>query len=263
MAPPSRPRFSWEPGAGLHDGRRMKTPTLLLALLAPLMGAWPLAAPATGLVPFEARYEAFHKGAAAGQATMRVAPTAGARWRIDLDVHGEKGLAGLAGLDVAQSTVFDLAGEEYRPVSQSTVRKAFFMGRKSVGTYDWTSGTARWTGDIKAARRKPVALQAGDMSGLLINLAILRDAEPGRHLRYRYVDGGRVRPHEYVVSAVPERITVGDLVYEALRVSRANGGEDETIVWVADGVPTPVRILQREDGQDAIDLRLTSYKGVQ
>jgi hypothetical protein len=37
----------------------------------------------------------------------------------------------------------------------------------------------------------------------------------------------------------------------------------ETIVWVADGVPTPVRILQRQDGQDAIDLRLTTYQGVQ
>ena len=31
--------------------------------------------------------------------------------------------------------------------------------------------------------------------------------------------------------------------------------------WVASGVPTPVRILQRTDGEDAIDLRLIEYQG--
>lgn len=45
-------------------------------------------------------------------------------------------------------------------------------------------------------------------------------------------------------------------------VSRTNGGNDETILWVARGVPTPVRILQREDGEDGIDLRLVAYEGV-
>ena len=48
-----------------------------------------------------------------------------------------------------------------------------------------------------------------------------------------------------------------------LRVSRSNGGNDETIFWVADGVPTPVRILQRENGEDGVDLRLIEYQGVQ
>jgi len=57
-------------------------------------------------------------------------------------------------------------------------------------------------------------------------------------------------------------VTVEDLSYSALRVSRSNGGNDETIFWVADGVPTPVRILQREDGQDGVDLRLVEYQGV-
>ena len=37
---------------------------------------------------------------------------------------------------------------------------------------------------------------------------------------------------------------------------------EETSIWVVDGVPTPVRILQRENGQDTYDLRLVEYKGV-
>ena len=108
----------------------------------------------------------------------------------------------------------------------------------------------------------PLPLQAGDMSALLMNLAVIRDAAPGRQLTYRVVDNGRVREYQYVVSPEPETVTVEDLSYSALRVSRSNGGNDETIFWVADGVPTPVRILQREDGQDGVDLRLVEYQGV-
>ncbi|GAA4860965.1 DUF3108 domain-containing protein [Luteimonas vadosa] len=232
---------------------------LLFTSLLLLVGAG--SAAAADLQPFVASYQAYRAGALAGTATMRVVRTRAPLWRIDLDLQGDRGLAGLVGLDVAQSTVFDALGDGYRPLSQSTVRKAFLLRRKSVGTYDWAAGTARWTGDVKAERQAPIALQPGDMSGLLINLAILRDAEPGKSLRYRFVDGGRVRIHEYLVSDATENVGVGDLRYEALRVSRSNGGNDETIVWVADGVPTPVRILQRQDGEDGIDLRLIRYQG--
>ena len=38
------------------------------------------------------------------------------------------------------------------------------------------------------------------MSGLLINLAVIRDAQPGKSLHYRFVDDGRVRDHQYVVA---------------------------------------------------------------
>ena len=134
------------------------------------------------------------------------------------------------------------------------------MGRRTVGTYDWSARSARWQGDIKKRHRQPVALQPGDMSGLLINLAIVRDARPGAVLRYRFVEGGRVRDHVYQVASAPETIAVGELSYSALRVARSSGGNDDTIVWVAEGVPTPVRILQREDGEDAVDLRLIEYQ---
>ena len=228
----------------------------LAAATAPSLRAAPLE-------PFVASYEAFNKGKLAGNATMRVVRSEAPRWRIDLDIAGNRGFLGVIGLNIDQSTVFDESGGRYRPLSQSTVRKALLFGRKIVGTYDWNARSARWTGDLKKDRRQPIPLQDGDMSALLINLAIMRDAAPGKALRYRFVDGGRVRPHEYVVASEPESIAVGELSYQTLRVSRSNGGNDETIFWVADGVPTPVRILQRENGQDAIDLRLIEYQGVQ
>jgi len=131
-----------------------------------------------------------------------------------------------------------------------------------TGTYDWQAGTARWLGDLKKERTQPIPLQAGDQSALLLNLAIMRDARPGSTLHYRYVDVGRVRQHDYQAAPATESVQVGDLSYDALRVYRTNGGNDETILWIANGVPTPVRILQRKDGEDNIDLRLIEYQGV-
>ena len=254
----------------------MKTaPPLLLATLAAALAAMPVLAtdavqgssPAVGdavgaprLEPFVATYDAWHGGKPAGTASMRLARDAG-HWRVDLDVTGNRGLARWVRLDIDQGTVFDEAGGDYRPLRQDTRRKALFMGRHVEGVYDWNNGVARWTGDIKPERRQPVALRDGDKSGLLINLAIVRDAVPGRSLSYRFVDGGRVRDHDYAVAPATERVEVDGLSYDAMRVSRTNGGNDETIVWVARGVPTPIRILQREDGEDAIDLRLVAYEG--
>lgn len=215
------------------------------------------------LQPFIATYDAWNQGKPAGTASMRLARLDGGHWQVDLDVTGNRGLARWVRLDIDQDTVFDVVDDRYRPLRQSTRRKALFMGREVEGVYDWDAGFARWSGDIKQTRREPVALQQGDMSGLLINLAIVRDAEPGRSLGYRFVDGGRVRDHRYSVAEVAEHVEVDGLSYRAMRVSRTNGGNDETIFWVARGVPTPIRILQRENGEDAIDLRLVEYQGVQ
>jgi len=217
---------------------------------------------ASTLQPFVASYQVYRNGKPVGDATMQVVKSDAARWRIDLDIRGTRGLAGLAGINIQQSTLFDVAGTQYRPLSQSTVRRALFGGKKNAGVYDWNARTARWQGDVKESRRGQIALQDGDMSGLLINLAIVRDAQPGKSLHYRFVDDGRIRNHDYAVAGQQETMVVDELGYSAMRVNRVQGGAEETILWVASGVPTPIRILQREDGQDSLDLRLVEYKGV-
>lgn len=221
----------------------------------------PVEAPAP-LEPFVARYEVYNGGRALGEATLQLVRQPGQRWRVDLTMQGS-GLFRLAGLNAEQSTLFDEAGDTYRPLSQATVRRTVFTQRKTVGTYDWASRTARWQGDVKESRRAPVGLQPGDMSGLLINLAVIRDAAPGRSLGYRYVDNGRVRQHRYAVGAELEPMAAGDVRYNAMRVARVEDTQgDETVIWVASGVPTPIRMLQREGGEDTYDLRLIEYKGV-
>ncbi len=241
---------------------------MICALLAPAhaqtaLAPDPLPVPgAPVLKPFIATYRVFNGGAPLGDATLQLVRGDGSRWRIDLVMKG-RGLMRLTGLNLQQSTVFDSDGQRYRPLSQSTQRRVAFSSRNSTGVYDWNTRSARWQGDVKKLRTGPIALQDGDMSGLLINLAVIRDAQPGTTLQYRFVDGGRARDHRYAVASQTESIEVDGLRFDAMRVDRVAGNEDSTTLWVASGVPTPIRILQRENGRDTTDLRLIQYQGVQ
>ncbi len=248
----------------------MMAPMFRTFLLSAVLLAAPALAHADGiqidgnqarlLQPFVATYQVFHDGHELGEAQLQLVQAGGARWRIDLGMKG-RGLMRVTGLNLQQSTLFDINGQNLRPLAQSTVKRAFLSSRKTVGLYNWTTHTAQWTGDVREGRGGPVALQEGDMSGLLIDLAVIRDAQPGSALDYRFVDDGRVRDHHWVVAPQTENIAVGELTYEAMRANRIQDGGDDTILWVASGVPTPIRILQREDGADSTDLRLIEYKG--
>jgi len=211
------------------------------------------------LVPFHARYLVYRGGKPLGEATLQLVPLADDRWRIDLRIEATRGLMGLAGLDLQQSTVFEAPGDQLRPLSQSTVRKALFSRKQITGTYDWTHHAARWTGDVKKTRRAPVPLRDGDLNGLLINLAVLRDAAPGATLQYRFVDDGRARDQQYVVAAARESQVVDDLSYNAMRVERVRGGGEATTFWVVEAVPTPIRIVQHDD-DGVIELQLIDYQ---
>lgn len=229
---------------------------LVVALSGPLRASEP--------EPFFATYEAWYGDRHVGEASMTLEPREAPNWEVTLEIRANRGLIGLARLNMLQSTVFDVHhdGQFFRPLTQRTVRKAILFGRNSTGIYDWHARTAQWSGDVSERRSQPVPLEDGDMSALLINLAVIRDAEPGATLRYRYVDNGRAREHEYQVSTETEPVEVAGIGYRALRISRIEDDDDQMIVWVANGVPTPIRILQR-DGDDTIDLRLIEYRGTE
>lgn len=215
------------------------------------------------LRPFTGTYQVFRGESPLGQATMRLVNTGGARWRIDLNILGTQGLAGAAGVNIQQSTVFDASGNQFRPVSQSTVRHALFSTKKTVGVYDWGKNAASWTGDVKKSRRgRVIALQPGDMSGLLINLALMRDAKPGAALQYRFVDDSRMRIQQYAVAPATEIVNVGEMSYDTFRIDRVNAGADRTTMWFTPEVPLPVRIHLKDGDDAALDLMLTQYKGV-
>lgn len=224
-------------------------------LLAALLGV--VALPALAMDPFTANYQAEYMGMQA-TGTMTLASAGKDRWKYSLDISG-------MGAELGQSTVFETRGEQWRPVSStdsqggSSGLAALLVKDKRVdATYDWSSGQARWTGDVKDGRGGPVALKAGDMDAMLLNLALVRDVHAGKPLTYRLVEDGRARQQTYKVAG-KESITVAGRQQQATKVVR-NDGKREIVVWVADDLPVPARILQRRNGKDHIDLRLQSVR---
>jgi hypothetical protein len=213
-------------------------------------------APALAIKPFSADYAANYMGMEA-KAKMSVAAAAGKdRWEYRLDLSG-------MGAELAQSTVFEVHGNQWRPISSTDSQRgtnglaAMLVKRKTVtAEYDWDEGVARWTGDVKPDRAGPVPLQAGDLDGMLMNLVLVRDVGAGKPLDYRLVEDGRARTQRFTIAG-EETIDVAGKSHRATRVVRTDG-KREIIAWVVDGLPVPARVLQRRDGKDHIDLRLTA-----
>lgn len=205
---------------------------------------------ADGLRPFTATYDASYMGMHT-TGTMTLAPSGGDRWTYSLRIDSP-----IARLE--QVTVFAADGDDWKPLSNSDSSTLLVRKSSKRATYDWAAGEARWSGDVKADRKGPVALKPGDLDAMLLNLAIVRDVAGGRPLAYRMVDDGKARQMRYTVVGT-ETVTVGGRQQEATKVSRRDG-DKEQLLWVVDGLPVPTRILQRKDGQDEMDLRLESIR---
>lgn len=203
---------------------------------------------AFALQPFKADYQANYMGMQAN-GMMTLAKAEGDTWRYSLTIQNQ--LANLS-----QNTVFEEHAGQLRPLSSDDKSAMIVKKRNVQAKYDWSKSQATWTGDVKPDRRGPVKLQAGDMDALLINLAIARDLAAGKPLNYRMVDEGRIKPMTYKVIG-KETVTVNGKQQQATKVSRVDGRK-ELIAWIVPDLPVPARLLQKEDGQDALDLTIKS-----
>jgi hypothetical protein len=207
------------------------------------------AAPAQ-LKPFTATYDVSYMGMG-GTGTMTLAPAGGDNWIYSLEIDS-------AVATLSQRTRFSASGGSWRPLSNNDTSSLLIKKNSRQATYDWTSHQARWSGDVKADRSGPVALKDGDVDAMLLNLAIPRDVAAGKSLAYRMVDNGRARELSYQVVG-KETVQVGGKPQAATKVARSDGDKQQ-IVWVVQGLPVPARILQRRDGRDEMDLKLTSIR---
>lgn len=216
---------------------------LLLALAAP-------AAQAAELKPFNATYRASYNNMAAN-ATMSLAPAGGDRWTYSMNVQNA-----LAQLN--RTSTVDASGAQLRPVSNRESSSMLVKKRRKQASFNWANAQATWSGDVKADRRGPVKLQAGDVDGMTLNLALVQDALAGKPMRYRLIENGKAKPMTFS-SAGRENVTVAGKAMQATKVTGSDGDSRMT-VWVVQGIPVPVRIQQRDDDGDTIDLSLQSVK---
>jgi Protein of unknown function (DUF3108) len=208
------------------------------------------ASPARALEPFSADYEANYMGLSA-TGRMTVEPQGDNLWKYTLKIANQAA-------QLTQTTVFEDRGGQWRPLSGTDASLLLIKKVRRNAVYDWASGEARWSGDVKPDRAGPIKLQAGDVDGLLMNLAIARDAAAGKPLRYRMVDEGRAKPMAFTVAG-KENITIGGKPRQATKLVSTNGNK-QMLIWVVEGLALPARILQRKDGQDDIDLKIVSVR---
>ena len=215
-------------------------------------------APVLAVKPFTADYQVYFQGSPQGEGRMTLAQNGGNRWTYSLNIKGTAGMAAVAGADIAQTTVFEDNGGQWRPLSGSMSSKMLFKKSTKHATYDWSKGVATWSGDVKAEKAGPVRLKAGDLNGMLVNLALARDVAADRPLDYRLVDEGRAKQLRYEIAG-KEKVEIGGKSQQATKVVRTDG-DKQTIAWLVDGLPVPARILQRKNGRDEMDLRIRSVR---
>jgi len=234
-------------------------PALMKRVVAPLLAASLVVASAVPAVAKDdaARLQAFNADYVAnymgmeGAARMSLASSGSDKWKYTLTVRNS--LATLS-----QSTVFEENGGQWRPLSGTDASSVLIKKVNKSASYDWNRGVATWTGDVKPDRAGPVKLQPGDLDAMLINLAIARDVQAGKPLRYRMVDDGRVKDMTYTVAG-KEQVNIDGKPRQATKVTRTDGAR-QTLLWVVDGLPAPARILQRKDGRDEMDLQLKGMR---
>jgi hypothetical protein len=243
MPPNTTHAFSDVPGTRTPAKARLHRLLAAAALIA-------ASGTAGAVEPFTADYQASYMGMQA-DGEMKLAPAGGKRWQYSLNISNS--LANLS-----QSTLFEEHKGGWRPVSGRDSSKVLVKNSDRSAHYDWNKGVASWSGDVKPGRAGPIKLQAGDMDALLINLALVRDVGAGKPLKYRLVDNGRIKQLAYTIAG-KEEIEVGGKPRQATKVVSTDGAK-QTIAWVVEGMPVPARILQREDGENTLDLRVRSVR---
>lgn len=216
------------------------------AITKPLLVAGLLAASLSAhaaLKPFNATYQATYMGMdAVGK--MSLTAQGGNQWKYSMAIMAKVGSA-------KQSTTFEDVGGTWRPLNGQDATNVLFKSDLRNANYDWGKREATWSGKVKPDRRGPVALQAGDIDAMLMNLAIVRDVEAGKPLHYRLVDNGKAKTVSFTIAG-KETLSIGGKQVQATKVTG-----DDLVVWVASGYPVPVRIHKN---QDNIDLKLQSIE---
>lgn len=221
-----------------------------LLLTATLVAASATAAPVRALEPFAADYQASYMGLSAN-GRMTIEPQGGNQWKYTLKISNQVA-------QLTQTTVFEDINGQWRPLTGTDASLLLVKKIRRNAVYDWAKGEARWSGDVKPERAGPIPLQTGDVDGLLMNLAIARDALAGKPLRYRMVDEGRAKPMSFTVAG-KESISIGGKPRQATKLVSTNGNK-QMLIWVVEGIALPARILQRKDGKDDIDLKILSVR---
>ncbi|HEX5487643.1 MAG TPA: DUF3108 domain-containing protein [Rhodanobacteraceae bacterium] len=231
--------------------RHLPSGSFLAIVLATTFGVAVAATPP--LPAFTAHYRVLHNGSPIGKATLTLSPDADGTWTFTTQSRGTAGLASLLGAGTHEVSRFKWVGNSPQGISYDyTMKTALKQKHRSV-RFDWNAhtidvednGTHHFPTQSGAVERHtvPLALAAGLVAGeasFTLPVAV-RDRIDMQH----YTAHGK------------QSLTVPAGTFDAIGVSRTDGGDGFEAWFAPDKLPIPVKIEQR--GKNVFSLELENW----
>jgi hypothetical protein len=207
------------------------------------------------LPPWHARYEVLRNGDPLGVAIMRLMPGSGDTWVLETETRGTRGLAGIAGAEIAERSVFrwrdglpELVSYDYRQkvAWKRRERSLRWSDDRSrvLSRYDERSWQLPAEGIVIDRQTVALAMAAGLARGV--------DAAS-----FAVADRDELEPMRFEAGAT-ETVDVPAGSWPARRVERIREKPGRTTTsWVVESFAwMPVRIVQTESDGETIEMRM-------
>ncbi|WHZ20863.1 MAG: DUF3108 domain-containing protein [Rhodanobacteraceae bacterium] len=231
--------------------RRHRLSGLLLAVV--LTTAFGSAIAAPPVPAFTAHYRVLQNGAPIGEATLTLAPGANDAWTFTTQSQGTAGLASLLAASTREVSVFKWIGDSPQGISYDyTMQSALKQKHRSV-RFDWSSHSIEVNDN--GAFRFPT--QPGAIERHTVPLALAAGLAAGRTtFTLPVAVRDRIETQHYATQGKQDvRVPAGS--FNAIRVSRSDGGEGIEAWFAPAKLPAPVKIDQRD--KNAFSLELESW----
>jgi len=202
---------------------------------------------------FTAQYRVLQNGSPIGKATLTLAPGANGTWTFTTESKGTAGIASLLSASTREVSTFKWVGDDPQGISYDyTMNSALKQKRRSV-RFDWT----RHTVDVDDNGPFHFATQPGAVERHTIPLALAAGLSAGKSsFTLPVAVRDRIETQHYAAQG-KQNVSVPAGTFDAIRVSRSDGG-DAFEAWFAPAkVPAPVKIDQR--GKNAFSLELENW----
>ena len=222
---------------------------LAFALVAAL--ATPLLEAAT-VAPFNATYEVRRNGSVLGEATLRLARE-GNLWRFSSETRGTQGLARIAGVRIDESSQFRYLDGRPETLAYNYRQKTSFNDRERGATVDAAGGRIQLR---NRDERNEVPYVAGVVDRQLATIALMQAIASGRRGDVLLQVLGRHAVEAQVWDIEATDHGGGEAGWRIERRRESDDGRS-TLLWLdADQGHLPLRIEQREDDGEVIEMRL-------
>ena len=228
--------------------------TFAASLAAVVLAAFCATAIAAPPVPaFTAHYRVLQNGSPIGEATLTLTPGANGTWTFTTASKGTVGLASLLSASTREVSTFKWVGDSPQGVSYDyTMNSALKQKHRSV-RFDWSKHTI----DVDDNGNFHFATQPGAVERHTVPLALAAGLSAGKtSFTLPVAVRDRIEMQHYAAQGKQD-VNVPAGTFDAIRVSRTDGG-DAFEAWFAPAkVLAPVKIDQR--GKNAFSLELERW----